>query len=88
MTSGEWSVAARELEPNIEIPDLERFPLPPSLVVQGKFGNWHDAILSRVVPNLRGPDWKKSARKQVVSSWGKYSQFLLRLIVVFIHGVF
>lgn len=54
MASGEWSFAGRDREPNIEIPDAERLSLPPSNVLQGCYANWHDTILGRSVPNLRG----------------------------------
>lgn len=50
----EWFTAGWEWEPNIETPDLERLPLPPSSIVQRHFANWYDDNLSRVVPDLRG----------------------------------
>lgn len=54
MADGEWSATGREREVNIEIPNSKQLPLPPLSIVQGRFANWRDAILSTRVPDLRG----------------------------------
>lgn len=49
----EWGNVGRDREPNIEIPDCERLPLPPSMILQGRFQNWRDGMTSSKVPDLR-----------------------------------
>lgn len=63
--ASKWFVG-RDREPNIEIPDSERLPLPPSIVLQGQFLTWLDSVSSRLVPNLRGrtlEEVKQGARR-------------------------
>lgn len=50
----EWSTVGWDREPNIKIPDCEQIPLPPSLILQGRFASWCDPILAGSVLDLRG----------------------------------
>lgn len=39
---------------NFEIPTRERLPLPPSTVLQGRYGDWISEVEAGWVPDLRG----------------------------------